>query len=415
MSAAATVVAAAPASTTTPSAPSQPRHRQIRLLSRQQVALHNSADDCWVIHRGKVYNVTEFVQDHPGGDDLILRYAGTDMGDVMDDPVEHSHSDSAYELLAEYLVGRLPQTPQEEAKLAASSASAAGQKYAGEYSGKDDSIVITADFHPDETDGSADFQKHHFLDLSRPLIPQMWSATFNKQFYLEQVHNPRHLKQPARLFGPDVLEMFTRTPWYVVPVVWVPVAATIFYRAVTQFAVRNLAAHLERTAAGDSASPLDPSIWSVSVSQTLACWAVGVVIWTLLEYTLHRFLFHIDNMLPDRPLFLTLHFLLHGVHHYLPMDRLRLVMPPLLFFVLSYPFTQLAHVLFPQPVANGIISGSFSMYVVYDCMHFALHHTRLPQYLRDMKQYHLEHHYKNFELGFGVTSKVWDYVFGTLL
>lgn len=47
--------------------------------------------------------------------------------------------------------------------------------------------------------------------------------------------------------------------------------------------------------------------------------------------------------------------------------------------------------------------------------HYALHHTRLPAYLREMKRYHLAHHYKNFELGFGVTSKIWDYVFGTVL
>jgi hypothetical protein len=63
--------------------------------------------------------------------------------------------------------------------------------------------------------------------------------------------------------------------------------------------------------------------------------------------------------------------------------------------------------------------------VVYDCMHYAygflasckhvrlstvffrsLHHTMLPSYMREMKKYHLAHHYKNFELGFGVTSCV---------
>jgi hypothetical protein len=38
-------------------------------------------------------------------------------------------------------------------------------------------------------------------------------------------------------------------------------------------------------------------------------------------------------------------------------------------------------------------------------MHYALHHTKLPQYMREMKKYHLAHHYKNFELGFGVTSE----------
>ena len=47
--------------------------------------------------------------------------------------------------------------------------------------------------------------------------------------------------------------------------------------------------------------------------------------------------------------------------------------------------------------------------------HYSLHHTRLPSYVRDMKKYHLAHHYKNFDLGFGVTSKIWDYVFNTVL
>ena len=128
-----------------------------------------------------------------------------------------------------------------------------------------------------------------------------------------------------------------------------------------------------------------------------------------------------------------LHFLLHGIHHYLPMDRLRLVMPPTLFLALETPFTNLAHLLFPKSVANGIISGAFTFYILYDCMHYALHHTRLPQYMAEMKRYHLAHHYKSesfrasvfgngselilsdFELGFGVTSKIWDYVFNTVL
>ena len=42
--------------------------------------------------------------------------------------------------------------------------------------------------------------------------------------------------------------------------------------------------------------------------------------------------------------------------------------------------------------------------VFYDCTHYALHHTKLPAYLREVKKYHLAHHYKNYELGFGVTS-----------
>ena len=95
-------------------------------------------------------------------------------------------------------------------------------------------------------------------------------------------------------------------------------------------------------------------------------------------------------------------------------------MPPVLFAALSYPFTQLGHFLFPTPWANCIIAGSFTYCayaldpiapfshqdtdVFYDCTHYALHHTKLPAYLKEVKKYHLAHHYKNYELGFGVTS-----------
>jgi uncharacterized membrane protein YjdF len=51
-------------------------------------------------------------------------------------------------------------------------------------------------------------------------------------------------------------------------------------------------------------------------------------------------------------------------------SRLRLVMPPVLFAALSFPFTRLAYLLFPTWMANGIISGSFTFYVLYDTMHY---------------------------------------------
>ncbi|CAO1630397.1 unnamed protein product [Jaminaea pallidilutea] len=381
-----------------------PATRSTRLISSSALAKHSTEKSLWVARHGKVYDVTDFAPDHPGGDDLILQYAGKDMGDIMDDIIEHAHSESAYELLEEYFIGRLPVTQEEEAACAAAEEGGAG------FSGKDKDIVITDDFVPPDSDVKADFKKHAFLDLSQPLIMQVWRANFTKEFYMEQVHSPRHLKEPARLFGPDYLEMFTRTPWYVVPMVWLPVAASIFYRSVQQ--------HTLLEQGKDEIVPFHTQVdfTSSATARTSACFATGVFIWTLLEYTLHRFLFHVDDLLPDSGPFLTLHFLLHGIHHYLPMDRLRLVMPPLLFFVLSYPFTRLAYLIFPTAaLANGIIAGAFAMYVGYDMTHYALHHTKLPAYFKEMKAYHLKHHYVSEELGFGVTSKVWDYVFGTLL
>ena len=67
--------------------------------------------------------------------------------------------------------------------------------------------VPREDFHPDETDALADFNRNKFLDLSKPLLVQVWNAPWTKEYYLSQVHNPRHLKESARLFEWDILEV----------------------------------------------------------------------------------------------------------------------------------------------------------------------------------------------------------------
>ncbi|KNZ79361.1 Ceramide very long chain fatty acid hydroxylase SCS7 [Termitomyces sp. J132] len=365
------------------------------IYTAEDLAAHKTASSCWVSRQGKVYDVTSFLHDHPGGDDYILKYAGEDINIVMKDKDEHDHSDSAYEMLEEYVIGRLG---------------------TGATTVSDD-WEATDDFHPDDTDEVQDFEKNQFLDLRKPLLRQVWEANWSKAYYLQQVHQPRHLAEPARFFGPDILEACAIileksnpniiTVWYVVPLFWGPIAT----RSALQWTV------LLPSLAVQPVLPWKAlyMIPTISYGKTLACFFVGNLIWTLLEYLFHRFLFHIDYLLPDHPAFLTLHFLMHGVHHYLPMDRLRLVMPPALFFTLQTPMTRLAHLLFPPAMANGIISGAFTFYILYDCMHYALHHTRLPAYLREMKKYHLAHHYKNFDLGFGVTSKIWDIVFNTLL
>ncbi|KAK2461008.1 hypothetical protein APHAL10511_006949 [Amanita phalloides] len=363
--------------------------KRLRIYSSDDVRNHGSESSCWVTRAGKVYDVTSFLADHPGGEDYILQHAGQDVAKVMQDVELHDHSSSAFDMLEEYAIGRL---------------------------GTDDTIVgddweATDDFHPDNTDSAKDYEKNQFLDLRQPLFMQIWRANFSKSYYLKQVHQPRHLPEPARLFGPDILEVCTRTVWYVVPLFWAPIAANLFLRSVFQFTGPIPAFTSNPRLPLNSLSVVPADSWA----KATICFFVGNLIWTMLEYGLHRFLFHIDEWLPDKPVFLTLHFLMHGIHHYLPMDRLRLVMPPLLFGALQAPFTWLAHVIFPTAVANGIISGAFTFYIFYDCMHYALHHTSLPTYLKEMKKYHLAHHYKNFELGFGVTSKIWDYVFNTVL
>lgn len=81
--------------------------KRLRIYTLEDVETHNTFESCWISRAGKVYDVTKFMNDHPGGDDLILEYAGKDVEEVMQDTQEHEHSDSAYDMLEEYLIGRI--------------------------------------------------------------------------------------------------------------------------------------------------------------------------------------------------------------------------------------------------------------------------------------------------------------------
>jgi len=85
-----------------------------------------------------------------------------------------------------------------------------------------------------------------------------------------------------------------------------------------------------------------------------------------------------SSHLPDNRVAITLHFLLHGIHHYLPMDRYRLVMPPTLFAVLAAPFWKFAHaiIFWNWYAALAAYCGGIFGYTCYDMTHYFLHHQK---------------------------------------
>ncbi|KAI9809144.1 MAG: hypothetical protein M1825_002434 [Sarcosagium campestre] len=379
--------------------------RTLPNIAQSEIEAHNTEKSCYVTVGPRVYDITPFLDDHPGGGDLILEYGGKDVGEIMADEISHSHSEAANDILDEHLIGfvatkevlddatsadrtdevlPLPPTAEGLKALRANGDATSKQVFAN-------TGMSSAEDLSKETDPSSDFRTHKFLDLNKPLLMQVWNGGFSKDFYLEQVHRPRHYKggESAPLFG-NFLEPLSKTPWWVIPTVWLPCIA---YG--TFLAGQGL-----------------PS-WSI----VAAYWLLGLSLWTLVEYGLHRGLFHIDGYLPDNRVGITLHFLLHGIHHYLPMDKLRLVMPPTLFLVLAIPFWKLAHVVFFYNwfAATAVFCGGIFGYVCYDLTHYFLHHRQLPSYYRELKKYHLQHHFADYENGFGVTSRFWDRVFGTEL
>ena len=138
----------------------------------------------------------------------------------------------------------------------------------------------------------------------------------------------------------------------------------------------------------------------------------GVLVWTLFEYVLHRWVFHWTD---DSRRARRIHFLLHGVHHDFPNDKDRLVMPLGVSVPLGVLFFLAFYGLFGISVAEPLFAGLVLGYLVYDGTHYAVHHfkptTRVSRYV---KRHHMLHHHMDHDGGFGVSSPLWDLVFRTM-
>ncbi len=77
-------------------------------LTAAEISKHNNAGDCWLLIGGKVYNVTEFIPMHPGGESTIIPYCGQDATVAFDTKGGRgAHSQNAQNLLASYYIGNL--------------------------------------------------------------------------------------------------------------------------------------------------------------------------------------------------------------------------------------------------------------------------------------------------------------------
>lgn len=191
--------------------------------------------------------------------------------------------------------------------------------------------------------------------------------------------------QSIRLFENDVLERLSHVHPVTPLLLWAPVSLWLLWRT---FALHHL--------------PLLP---------VLAVGLAGLVTWSLTEYCLHRFLFHYParSRIGKR-----LVYLFHGNHHDDPKDKTRLVMPPAGAIPIMAVIYLLFGLLVPAPWIEPFTAFFIVGYLIYDYIHYWTHHFpmrgRLAKYL---KHYHLRHHYSKQEGRYGVSSPLWDWVFGT--
>ncbi|PON79721.1 Nitrate reductase NADH dependent [Parasponia andersonii] len=75
-----------------------------KLVSMAEASEHNTKDDCWVVIDGKVYDLSSYLDEHPGGDDVVLAAIGKDATEDFEDA---GHSKSAREIMQRFCIGEL--------------------------------------------------------------------------------------------------------------------------------------------------------------------------------------------------------------------------------------------------------------------------------------------------------------------
>ena len=188
----------------------------------------------------------------------------------------------------------------------------------------------------------------------------------------------------VRMFKSDFMESLSKVHPAVPLFVFIPVIAFFIYKSIE---------------------------FQISLSNILLLIVLGIFVWSLSEYTLHRFIFHFQakSKFGQR-----IHFIFHGVHHDYPMDSRRLVMPPSVSVPLAVLFYLLFEVILGKNFVAPFFVGFLTGYLFYDMTHYAVHHFNIHnKFWLALKKHHMRHHFQNPELGYGVSSPMWDYIIGT--
>lgn len=202
----------------------------------------------------------------------------------------------------------------------------------------------------------------------------------------EKIHN----KGQAQIFKNAYLEFLTKTHPLVIWGLYLPIIAGMLYYSY--------------------------SVLSVGLWKTAGVFLAGMFTWSLFEYVIHRYVFH---FMAESERAVRIVYVLHGNHHEYPRDKERLFMPPvpslmiaLTLFSLMY---SVAYIIGAQQYIFAFFPGFLVGYLVYGSMHYAIHAWNPPfRWMKPLWRNHHLHHYKNTELGFGVSSTLWDHVFGTM-
>jgi 4-hydroxysphinganine ceramide fatty acyl 2-hydroxylase len=149
----------------------------------------------------------------------------------------------------------------------------------------------------------------------------------------------------------------------------------------------------------------------INVVYGFTVFILGVFGFTLLEYVMHRYFFHME---PDTPVKDKIQYSVHGVHHDYPKDKDRLTMPPFISLAYAAIFYGV-FTLIMGDYALYFLPGFMVGYAAYLGVHYIVHAYQPPKnFLKVLWVNHAIHHYKDPDVAFGVSSPLWDYILGTM-
>ncbi len=192
-------------------------------------------------------------------------------------------------------------------------------------------------------------------------------------------------KGTKKLFENPILERLTRTH------ISIPVSIFIIY----------------------SGALLYWSITSTSLGAglTTLLYFLGWLVFSWVEYNVHRYVFHLPTYTKIREKF---QYAVHGIHHEFPKDKDRLAMPP----ILSVTISTILLVLLKLVIGDFVFAflpGFLTGYAAYLGVHYMVHAYQPPKnFFKALWVNHGIHHYKNGDIVFGVSSPLWDYIYGTM-
>ena len=201
---------------------------------------------------------------------------------------------------------------------------------------------------------------------------------------METPNRPKH-KGSATLMSNPFLEKLTRTHISIPLIIFSVISAILIYYGIVEK--------------------------GFSVPGMILLFFAGMFFFTLVEYLMHRYLYHLPATTPKRE---KLAYTMHGVHHDYPKDKSRLAMPPILSLIIATLFFVIYRGLMGD-YAFGFLAGFLMGYTAYLAVHYSIHAFKVPgNFLKSLWHHHSIHHYREPDRAFGVTSPLWDMVFGTM-